>query len=157
MKEAFRLHPLVPILLSHENIKSCEIGDYHILAKTHIFVNVFAIHRHPSTFENPLDFNPERFVGSDIDVKGTDFQLLPFGSRKRMCPRLNYGLLFVQIELIRLLHSFTWTLPRGENSQDIDMGEIFNVTTPKEIPSQVVARAKLPLHLYVPKTLYALI
>jgi cytochrome P450 len=120
-------------------------------------VSVFAIHIHPSTFENPLDFNPERFVGSEIDVRGTYFQLLPFGSRKQMCPRLNCGLLFVQIELARLLHSFTWTLPRGENSQHIDMGEVFGVTTPKEIPLQVVARAKLPLHLYVPKTLYALI
>jgi cytochrome P450 len=137
--------------------KSCEIGDYHILAKTCIFVNVVAIHRHPSTFENPLDFNLERFIGSEIDVRGIDFQLLPFGSRRQMCPRLNYGLLFVKIELVGLLHSFTWTLPRRENSQDIDMGEVFGVTTPKEIPLQVVARAKLPLHLYVLKTLYALI
>jgi cytochrome P450 len=42
-------------------------------------VNVFAIHIHPSTFENPLDFNLGRFVGSEIDVRGTYFQLLPFG------------------------------------------------------------------------------
>jgi cytochrome P450 len=157
VKEAFCLHPLAPILLPHENRKSCEIGDYHIFAKTCIFVNVFAIQRHPSTFENPLDFNPKRFVGSEIDVRGTYFQLLPFGSGKQMCPRLNYGLLFMQIKLARLLHSFTWTLPRRENSQDIDMGEVFDVTTPKEIPLQVVARARLPLHLYVPKTCYAFI
>ncbi len=131
MNEEFHRHRLTPILLPHENIKSCEIGDYHIHAKTRIFVNVFAIHRHPSTFGNPLDFNLERFVRSEIDVIGIDFQLLPFGSRKQMCPRLNYSLLFVQIELTRLFHSFTWTLPRGENSQDIDMGEVFSVTTPK--------------------------
>jgi hypothetical protein len=67
-----------------------------------------------------------------------------------MCLGLNHGLLFVQVELARLLHSFTWTLPRGENSQNIDMGEVFGVTTPNEIPLQVVARAKHPLHLYVP-------
>jgi cytochrome P450 len=82
VKEAFRPHPLAPILLPHENIKSCEIGNYHIPAKTCIFVNVFAIHKHPSTFKNLLDFNLERFVGSEIDVRGTNFQLLPFGSRK---------------------------------------------------------------------------
>jgi geraniol 8-hydroxylase len=43
-------------------------------------VNVWAIHRDPSIYENPLEFNPERFVGSNVDLKGKDFQLLPFAS-----------------------------------------------------------------------------
>jgi cytochrome P450 len=157
VKKTFRLHPLGPLLMPHETREACEIGGYHIPAKSHIFVNVWAVHRHPSAYENPFDFNPERFVGSLIDVKGKDFQLLPFGAGRRMCPGLNYGLLMVQIELAKLLHSFTWTLPKGQNPQDIDMDEIFGVSIPKKIPLQVVASARLPLHLYASKKLDAFI
>jgi cytochrome P450 len=86
-----------------------------------------------------------RFVGSQIDVKGLDFQLLQFGSGRRMCPGLRLGLIMVQLELARLLHSFTWKLPAGQDPQDIDMDEIFGLTAPK---AHVVATARLPLHLY---------
>ncbi|KAH9575716.1 hypothetical protein CY35_01G125400 [Sphagnum magellanicum] len=151
--ETLRLHPPAPLLLPHESTEACEVGGYHIPAKTRIFVNVWAVHRHPSAYENPLDFNPERFVGSGLDMKGTDFQLLPFGSGRRMCPGMDFSVLMVQIILARLLHSFNWTLPEGENPQDIDMQELFGGTIPKAIPLEAVASARLPLHLYTAKTL----
>jgi cytochrome P450 len=153
VKETLRLHPPAPLLLPHESTEACEVGGYHIPAKTRIFVNVWAVHRHPSAYENPLDFNPERFVGSGLDMKGTDFQLLPFGSGRRMCPGMIFSVLMVQIILARLLHSFNWTLPEGENPQDIDMQELFGGTIPKAIPLEAVASARLPLHLYTAKTL----
>jgi cytochrome P450 len=108
----------------------------------------WAIHRHPSAYDNPWDFNPERFVGSEVDLKGTNFELLPFGCGRRMCAGLPLGLITVQMGLARLLHSFTWKLPLGENPQDIDMGEVFGVTTPKAIPLQAIGIARLPLHIY---------
>jgi len=147
VKETFRLHPPAP-LLPHESIGDCTVGGYFIPAKTRIFVNAWAVHRHPSAYQKPLEFNPSRFVGSQIDVKGLDFQLLPFGSGRRMCPGLRLGLIMVQLELARLLHSFTWKLPAGQDPQDIDMDEMFGLTAPKAIPLHVVATARLPLHLY---------
>ncbi|CAM6037254.1 unnamed protein product, partial [Sphagnum compactum] len=92
VKETFRLHPAVP-LLPHESIGDCTVGGYFIPAKTRIFVNAWAVHRHPSAYQKPLEFNPSRFVGSQIDVKRMDFQLLPFGSGRRMCPGLRLGLI----------------------------------------------------------------
>ncbi len=149
VKETFRLHPPVPLMLPHESIKACDIKGYHIPPKTRILVNVWAIHRDSSIYENPFDFNPERFVGTTIDLKGNDFQLLPFGSGRRMCPGLSLGLTLMQMQLARLLHCFTWKLPNGENIQDIDMGEVFGLTTPKAIPLDVIATSRLPLHFYV--------
>jgi cytochrome P450 len=149
VKETFRLHPPNPLLLPHENIEGCEVGDYHIPPKTRLYVNVWAIHRDPSIYENPLEFNLERFVGSNVDLKGKDFQLLPFGSGRRVCPGIPFGLINVQMELARLLHSFAFNLPKGENLQDMDMSEVFSITTPKAVSLHVVATARLPLHLYV--------
>ncbi|CAM6024372.1 unnamed protein product [Sphagnum balticum] len=148
VKETFRLHPPLPLLTPHESTQDCEVGGYHIPAKTRIIINAWAIHRHPSAYENPWDFNPERFIGSGIDVKGTHFQLLPFGCGRRMCVALPLGLTIVQLTLARLLHGFTWKLPIGEHPQDIDMGEVFGVTTPKAIPLQAIGIARLPFHIY---------
>jgi hypothetical protein len=53
------------------------------------------------------------------------------------------------MELTRFLHSFTLRLPKGKSSQDMDMSEVFSITTPKAIPLHVVVTARLPLHLYV--------
>jgi cytochrome P450 len=149
VKETFRLHPPVPLLLPRENIKGCEVGGYHIPPKTRLYVNVWAIHRDPSIYDNPLKFNPERFVGSNFDLKGKDFQLLPFGSGRRVCPGFPFGLTTVQMELARFLHSFTLSLPKGENLQDMDMSEVSSITASKAISLHVVASARLPLHLYV--------
>ncbi|KAH8938073.1 hypothetical protein BDL97_16G063300 [Sphagnum fallax] len=148
VKETFRLHPPVPTLIPHENFESCEVGGYHVSAKSMILVNLWAIHRDPCAYENPLDFNPERFVGSVIDVKGNDFQLLPFGSGRRICPALSLGLIMVQIYLARLLHSFVWKLPKEENIEELDMSEKSSLTAPKAIPLQVIPNARLPFHLY---------
>ncbi len=149
VKETFHLHPPVPLMLPHESIKTCEIKGHHIPPKTLILVNVWVIHRDLSIYENPFDFNPKRFVGTTIDLKGNDFQLLPFGFGRWMCPCLSLGLTLMQMELARLLHLFTWKLPNGENIQDIDMGEVFGFTIPKAIPLDVIATSRLPLHFYV--------
>ncbi|KAL0344742.1 UNVERIFIED_CONTAM: Iridoid oxidase [Sesamum radiatum] len=55
------------------------------LVLSQIFVNVWAIHRDPASWSDPLSFKPERFLGSDIDYKGQHFELLPFGSGRRAC------------------------------------------------------------------------
>ncbi len=149
VKETFRLHPPAPLMVPHQNMEACEIGGYHILPKTQIFVNLWAIHRHSSTYENPLEFNPDRFLQTNVDLKGKHFELLPFGSGRRICPGVLLGLLIVQMQLARLLHSFTWKLPKGENPQDMDMGEVFGITTRKAIPLRAIAIARLPQHLYL--------
>jgi cytochrome P450 len=130
-------------------MEACEIGGYHILPKTQILVNLWAIHRHSSAYENPLEFNPDRFLQTNVDLKGKHFELIPFGSGRRICPGMLLGLLTVQMHLARLLHSFTWKLPKGENPQDMDMGEVFRLTTRKAIPLRAIAIARLPQHLYL--------
>jgi hypothetical protein len=50
--------------------------------------------------------------------------------------------------LARLIHSFTWKLPLGETSENMDMGKLFGFATPKAISFQAIAIARLPLQLY---------
>ncbi|MBA0686958.1 hypothetical protein Goari_014525 [Gossypium aridum] len=48
VKETFRLHPPVPILPSLEAMREFKVGQFDILPKTRILVNVWAIGRDPN-------------------------------------------------------------------------------------------------------------
>ncbi|KAL5722183.1 hypothetical protein ACHQM5_005732 [Ranunculus cassubicifolius] len=135
VKETMRLHPVVPLLLPRESIEDILIGGYHIAKSTRIIVNAWAIGRDPKTWSNNAEeFNPERFMNSNVDVRGNDIQLIPFGSGRRKCPALELGLRQVHFVLAQLVHCFDLELPDGVSPRDVDMKELFGLTTPRANP-----------------------
>lgn len=124
LKETFRLHPPGP-LLPRECREACEINGYFIDVKTEVLVNVWAIGRDPKHWDDPERFYPERFLGSQIDYKGSHFELIPFGAGRRMCPGLLYGVTNIELPLAELLCQFDWKLPNGMKPEDLDMTEDF--------------------------------
>ncbi|KAH6808201.1 hypothetical protein C2S51_029309 [Perilla frutescens var. frutescens] len=129
VKEAMRLHPLAPLLVPHESMEDCELDGFHVPKKSRIMVNVWAIGRDPNVWPNPESFTPERFIGSDIDVRGRHFELVPFGSGRRGCPGLQLGLTVVKLVVAQLVHCFHWELPDGMKPDDVDMSEQFGLVT----------------------------
>ncbi|XP_021827235.1 cytochrome P450 CYP736A12-like [Prunus avium] len=128
LKETLRLHPVVPLLLPHAAIKDCTVNGYHIPKKSHVIINVWAIGRDPSAWTDAEEFIPERFEGSNIDVRGNHFELIPFGSGRRRCPGMHLGLTVVQIVLAQLVHCFDWELPDSMLPEELDMTEVFGLT-----------------------------
>lgn len=107
VKETLRLHPVVP-LFHHAAMEECTINGFHIPKKSRVIVNAWAIGRDPNAWNDPEKFIPERFLGSSIDLKGRDFQLIPFGSGRRHCPGLQLGLIVVKLVVAQLVHCFDW-------------------------------------------------
>lgn len=140
VKEVYRLHPPVPTLVPRESTEAVTINGYLIPAKTRIFANVWAIGRDPKTWEDPDTFNPDRFVGSSIDFKGQDFELLPFGAGRRGCPGITFGIAIVELALAQLVHTFDWELPPGIQAKDLDLTETFGITTHKITDLTLVAK-----------------
>ena len=97
IKETFRLHPPAPVLVPRESMEHVTINGYDIPPKTRIYVNAWAIGRDPETWEEPENFKPERFIGSNIDFKGKDFELIPFGAGRRICPAMTFGIASVEL------------------------------------------------------------
>ncbi|KAJ9566832.1 hypothetical protein OSB04_002798 [Centaurea solstitialis] len=128
IKETFRLHPPVPLLLPRECREKCEIGGYDILVGTKVIINVWKIGRDPNYWNDPEDFIPERFSKSSINMMGTNFELLPFGTGRRICPGMTLGLANVELPLAMLLYHYDWKLPKGETPKDLDMSEAFGAT-----------------------------
>ena len=72
-------------------------------------------------------FIPERFTGSDIDVRGQHFQLLPFGSGRRGRPGIQLGLIQVQLIVSQLVHCFDWKLPNDMLPEELGIKEEFGI------------------------------
>ena len=123
VKETFRLHPPAPLLLPRETISHFKIDGYDIPPKTLLQVNAWAIGRDPKYWKDPEQFIPERFMDSPVDFKGQHFELLPFGSGRRVCPAMYMGATTVELGLANLLYSFNWKLPDGMKEEDVNMEE----------------------------------
>jgi 4-hydroxyphenylacetaldehyde oxime monooxygenase len=121
IKENFRLHPPLTLLIPWETMQSCVIGGYNVSPGTRLFVNVWAIGRDPNIWSNPEELLP--FEDSHTDFRGSNFELLPFGSGRRACPGGALGVANVELALANLLYSFDWHLPEGIKEEDMDMEE----------------------------------
>lgn len=147
VKETLRLYPSAPLLAPHESMEPCTVCGYEIPAGTRVIVNAWAIGRDPKSWEDAEEFKPERFTQSpynSVDVRGQDFQLIPFGSGRRGCPGMQLGLVILEFVLAQLLHCFDWRLPDGMESRDLDMNEIFGLAIPRAVPLLAIPTPRLP-------------
>ncbi|KAJ6932796.1 hypothetical protein NC651_008274 [Populus alba x Populus x berolinensis] len=147
-KETMRLHPVSPFLVPRLAREDIQLGGYDIPKGTRVMVNVWTIGRDASIWEKPHEFCPERFIGKSIDVKGHNFELLPFGAGRRMCVGYSLGLKVIQASVANLLHGFKWKLPGDMTTEELNMQEIFGLSTPKQIPLVAELEPRLPAHMY---------
>ncbi|KAG4992024.1 hypothetical protein JHK87_025481 [Glycine soja] len=131
VKETLRLHPVAPLLVPRESREDVTIDGYFIKKKSRIIVNAWAIGRDPKVWHNPLMFDPKRFENCNVDIRGSDFRVIPFGSGRRGCPGIHMGLTTVKLVLAQLVHCFNWVLPLNMSPDELDMNEIFGLTTPR--------------------------
>ncbi|KAL5802173.1 hypothetical protein ACOSQ4_030478 [Xanthoceras sorbifolium] len=132
VQETLRLHPSAPLLVPRANTESCQINGYEIPAKTRIVVNAWVIGRDPKYWTEPEKFNPERFLDSPIDYKGTNFTYIPFGAGRRICPGIQFAIPNIELPLAQMLYHFNWKLPNGMKEDDLDMTEVFGVTVKRK-------------------------
>lgn len=144
IKETLRLHTPAPLLVPRECRERCEIDGYEIPAKARVIINAWAIGRDPRQWDDAESFRPERFTGSSIDFKGTNFELIPFGAGRRMCPGMLFGLASVELALAQLLYYFEWKLPNAIEPEDLDMTEAFGIAVGRKSNLYLIPFSHLP-------------
>jgi cytochrome P450 len=82
LEESMRLFP--PFWrISRKNKEATKINNFDIPAETNIIASIYTIHRHPSHWQDPLAFRPERFLEKEKSYHR--FAFIPFGGGPRVC------------------------------------------------------------------------
>ncbi|XVE50213.1 hypothetical protein DITRI_Ditri01bG0143800 [Diplodiscus trichospermus] len=144
IKESLRLHPPGPLLIPRECTQSFQINGYDIPVKSRVIINAWAMGRNSEYWSEAERFYPERFVNSSIDYKGSNFEFIPFGAGRRMCPGMAYGIANVELPLAQLLYHFDWKLQGG--MEDLDMDEAFGIVVRRKNDLCLVPTPYSPLN-----------
>ncbi|KAI4331402.1 hypothetical protein MLD38_029592 [Melastoma candidum] len=105
--------------------EDAQVSGYLVPSNTRVMINVWAIGRDPNSW---------------ADVKGSNFEHLPFGSGRRSFT-LEYA-------VANLLHCFNWELPDGMKPADMEMDDVFGFTVARTTRLIAVPSPRLPQALY---------
>lgn len=141
-KELLRLHSPAAYTMTHRALETCQVMNYTVPKNAHVLVNLWAIARDPSVWEEPLKFKPERFIGSNFDFNGNNFEYLPFGSGRRMCPALPMAAKTIPWIVASLVLFFDLSLPIGNDPAELNMDEKSGITTCMKYPLMLQFRAR---------------
>ncbi|KQK15379.1 4-hydroxyphenylacetaldehyde oxime monooxygenase [Brachypodium distachyon] len=146
VKETLRLHPPATLLVPRETTRHVKISGHDVPAKTRVLVNAWAIGRDAASWgEDAEEFDPDRFEpaarSAGVDFHGAHFELLPFGSGRRVCPGIAMGAATVEFTLASLLCSFDWALPEGTRAEELSMEEAGGLTFHRKTPLVLVPTA----------------
>ena len=139
VKETLRLHPPAPFLVPYKAETDVELCGFVVPKNAQILVNVWAMGQDSSIWTNPNLFMHERFLEQDnIDFKGHDFELIPFGAGRRICPGMPLANRMVHLMLASLVHNFDWKLANDMKPEDMDMSETFGITLHRTGPLRAI-------------------
>ncbi|KAL0942946.1 cytochrome p450 oxidoreductase [Colletotrichum truncatum] len=86
VKEVLRWQPVAPMGLPHTSSEDDVIEGYFIPKEALIMPNIWHFTHDPEVYEDPEEFRPERFLGSDDGDSATDPHKFVFGFGRRLCP-----------------------------------------------------------------------
>ncbi|XP_047957063.1 carnosic acid synthase-like [Salvia hispanica] len=134
INEVFRCHPVAPLLGPREAGEDTLVNGYTIPKNAKVIVNFWAITRDPNIWKNPESFEPERFLGKDTNFEGQYFELIPFGSGRRICPGMPLASRMLFCMVATLCHNFTWELEGGVESKLRQREDVFGLVLQKRFP-----------------------
>ena len=97
IKESMRLYPPA-FLLARSALRDTMIGDFKVRKDELVMIAPWLLHRDARWFEDPLRFDPDRFL-PEREAKLPKFAYLPFGGGRRICIGNQFALMEGQIIL----------------------------------------------------------
>jgi cytochrome P450 len=112
IQEALRLYP--PFwMVDRMAVADDRVGDIAIPSGSTVIVYVYGAHHAPRHWQNPEDFDTERFTKANERLR-TPFTYLPFGAGPRGCIGGNYAMLQILMILRDLVRTYDFQLTSGQ-------------------------------------------
>jgi cytochrome P450 len=111
IEEAMRLYPAAWVL-SRQSVEEDQLGEYRMPAKQGLAVPIYAVHRHPDFWEEPEQFDPERFAPARSATQAR-FAFMPFGGGPRQCIGAGFALTEAQLILAMIAQRYQPRLQPG--------------------------------------------
>ena len=134
LHEALRLCPPgagTPRLLK----KDLVVDGYRLEAGTVAVVSFYAMHRDPELWDDPLTFDPDRFLPERSQGRSR-WQYLPFGGGPRSCIGDHFAMLEATLALATIVHSARIESHKG----DFPLATPFTVVAAESVDARVHAR-----------------
>ncbi len=119
VKEVLRLYPPAWVV-TREPINDVTIAGVPVKKATPIIVNIYASHRNPAHFPDPLAFKPERWT-PEFEKSLPKSAYLPFGNGPRICIGASFAQMEAKLILAVLAQRFEMTLKPGHPVEPEDM------------------------------------
>lgn len=145
--EGLRRHPPGHFVLPHAVSEETVLGGYLVPKKGSVNFMVADMGWDPTAWEDPMEFRPERFLGScqggaeAFDITGTrEIKMMPFGAGRRMCPGYALALLHLEYFVANLVWAFEW---KTADWDEVDLSEKQEFTVVMKNPLQAVVSPRL--------------
>jgi len=135
IKEVLRLYPPAPVY-ARDAIGEDTLDGYAIPAGSTIMLSPYFTHRHPDFWENPLQFDPDRWT-PERESEQHNYAYHPFAAGQRVCIGNNFSLLESHILLALLAQQFEPHLAEGFTPQWVMKGVL---GTANGMPMRIEAR-----------------
>ncbi|KAI0316363.1 cytochrome P450 [Amylostereum chailletii] len=89
VSEVLRWGPVGPMGIAHRLMEDDVYNGYLIPKGSIVMPNAWNMLHDPAVYENPLDFNPDRFIARPGKPAEQDPRICCFGFGRRVCPGLN--------------------------------------------------------------------
>lgn len=139
LQENLRAHPPVWLLFPRKATDDITFSGHGVQRGTTVWVSPFATHHHEAFWEQPGEFEPERFAQEGATGGAHHpYAWIPFGGGPRVCIGTRFALMEMQLFVARLLQRYRieWA-----DARPVEPKVIFNTCFPRRVPIRLVPRA----------------
>lgn len=123
--ENLRYSSVLPFAVNHRARTDCEVDGYTIPKGTQVLPNLWGVHRDERFWDNPEEFNPERFMPQADGSPSPNLEnegFMPFGVGRRACPGQNLARTTIWLQTARLFLHYRFEAPPGGLDDKEDFG-----------------------------------
>lgn len=133
MKEAMRLHPVIPMVVRHL-MAPARIGGYDLPRGANIGPSILVAHAREDNYDDPSSFRPQRFLEDHVAAN----TWIPFGGGVRRCIGAGFSLMEGVAVLREVLAEYDVELPPGTT----DYPKVRNITSVPRHGARIVVHRR---------------